>query len=303
MERESEVALSIVIPNYGAKSDLFPLLQSIPDRDDLEVFVVDDCSPDWDRKGEEPTDIPSRTIFVRQAENVGAGACRNVGLERANGTWVMFADSDDRFSEDGICNAMSCAEKVDGEVDLIFFSPKAHFSDGSVSERARKYQKRFSDYLQTGDDYDLRRRWYPPWAKMFRRSMIDAYGIRFDETRVSNDVCFSVKTGLAARKIFADEHDVYHVCERPGSLTSTKTLSNRTTRLEVHIRYLSYLLTNDRYFDPLRADIPILAPWKILFERRDWLGVRLFSRTVKIYVAIGARLVKNAIFSRRPSEM
>ena len=61
----------------------------------FELIVVDDCSPapDIELYNELLTD--KRIKIIRMKENLGTYACRNKGLEHANGEFITFADSDD----------------------------------------------------------------------------------------------------------------------------------------------------------------------------------------------------------------
>lgn len=46
MQKAPVPVFSVIIPHYGIPELLRRCLASIPDRADLEVIVVDDCSPD-----------------------------------------------------------------------------------------------------------------------------------------------------------------------------------------------------------------------------------------------------------------
>ena len=46
MQNANAPVFSVIIPHYGIPELLRRCLASIPDRADLEVIVVDDCSPD-----------------------------------------------------------------------------------------------------------------------------------------------------------------------------------------------------------------------------------------------------------------
>ena len=92
--------ISIVIPHFNDCSRVINLLGTIPDNAYIEVIVVDDASDNLTllqkylnghRKNVE--------LFVNDC-NLGAGACRNIGLSKCNNEWVLFADSDDYFTAD-----------------------------------------------------------------------------------------------------------------------------------------------------------------------------------------------------------
>ena len=88
---------SIIIPHYNIPELLVRCLKSIPVREDIQVIVVDDCSPNADTYKERFLEIFSRPNLEWYSTPIGgsAGRARNIGLEHANGKWLIFLDSDD----------------------------------------------------------------------------------------------------------------------------------------------------------------------------------------------------------------
>ena len=93
--------LSIVIPHYTEGLEVItPLLDSIKIQQDIdfgeiEAIIVND----GDTKALQPylfTDYPFK-IGVHTIEHKGVSAARNYGLDRAEGEYVMFCDTDDMF--------------------------------------------------------------------------------------------------------------------------------------------------------------------------------------------------------------
>lgn len=95
---KEEIVYSIIIPHKNIPDLLRRCLDSIPQRPDIQIIVVDDnsCSdkvdfahfPGREREGVE-------IVYTR--EGLGAGYARNVGLRHAKGRWLLFADADDYF--------------------------------------------------------------------------------------------------------------------------------------------------------------------------------------------------------------
>ena len=88
--------LSIIIPVYNRADLILKCLNSIPDRTDTEIIVVDDGSTDntW-----EVISKIDRIKAIHQ-ENAGPGMARNTGLDIAQGDYIMFVDSDDYIYPD-----------------------------------------------------------------------------------------------------------------------------------------------------------------------------------------------------------
>ena len=112
---------SIIIPHYNRQDLLVRCVDSIPQRDDVEVIIVDDHSdpgkvdfanfPGLHRKN-------TTCIFSDGKHGKGPGYARNVGLEKAQGKWVIFADSDDYLLEN-ISEIMD--RHLNDKEDVIYF--------------------------------------------------------------------------------------------------------------------------------------------------------------------------------------
>lgn len=88
---------SVVIPVYDRAHTIRTALESVlaQTEQDFEIIVVDDGSHDDPESVVRSFDDP-RIQFVRQT-NGGGGAARNAGIDRAQGRFVAFLDSDDTF--------------------------------------------------------------------------------------------------------------------------------------------------------------------------------------------------------------
>ena len=90
---------SIIIPHKNIPKLLQRCLDSIPQRDDVQVIIVDDNSDpsivDFEKF---PGLKRKNTIVVFDKSSKGAGHARNIGIERSNSKWLIFADADDFFN-------------------------------------------------------------------------------------------------------------------------------------------------------------------------------------------------------------
>ena len=214
------ISFSFIIPHKNTPELLQYCLDSIPVRNDVQVIVVDDNSsadlvdfdhfPRW--KGEH------FELYLTK-EGKGAGYAQNVGLNHAIGRWVVFVGADDYLFP-----SISCIfeEEKDTDADIIYFRPKAVLLKDrcSHSRRADAYNGIIDRYLVSGDETELRCRFFSACSRFIRRSMIESNGIRFDEIVYSNDNLFSVKVGVNAKTIYVRENSFYCITESGSSLTS-----------------------------------------------------------------------------------
>lgn len=237
------ISLSIIIPHRNIPDLLQRCIDSIPEREEIQVIVVDDNSdsskvdfgrfPGNDRKNVE-------TVFTKEGR--GAGYARNVGLSRAKGEWLLFADSDDFFVEDFY---PTVAGFFTGEADEVVF--KARSVDSVTLEptsRNENINKRI-DQVLAGEHTlkDALLHVQSPWCRLIKRDFVERHGIRFDEVMACNDAMFTTKVTCLASKIEVSPKELYVVTQREGSLWDSRKIdpSNILTRLEVQVRRNKYV--------------------------------------------------------------
>ena len=93
--------ISIIVPVYKVEKYLEKCVKSILKQTytNLEIILVDDGSPDNSGKMcDELAKVDDR-IKVYHKKNGGLSDARNYGVERANGEYIGFVDSDDYIHE------------------------------------------------------------------------------------------------------------------------------------------------------------------------------------------------------------
>lgn len=226
------VNFSVVVPHYNDMNRLERLLRSVPVmRHDIEVIVVDDCTP-----GSAEIDIiRSRWPMVNwltTPRNSGAGVARNIGLESARGRWLLFADSDDEFLPDAF-NIFDSSLKDDDQL-VYFLADAIQEVDGTPSVRSEKMNELVVEYVKSPNSTSferLRLQHVNPVAKVYSRLFIESIGIRFDSMRQGEDVVFNVFAAMQAIKVRAVAVSVYRIYRRAGSLTGDVTASAFMERL------------------------------------------------------------------------
>ena len=95
--------ISVVMPVYGVEPYLHRAAESILKQTfkDIELILVNDCSPD--RCGEICEEIAKqdhRVKVMHLEQNGGVSNARNQGMSLAQGSYILFMDSDDYLDLD-----------------------------------------------------------------------------------------------------------------------------------------------------------------------------------------------------------
>lgn len=213
--------ISIIIPHYNIPNLLSRCITSIPERDDIQIIVVDDQSP---KSVEYMTTVPElsrkNVEFYVVDEKKGAGHARNIGLSHASGKWLIFADADDFFTPE----FSSLIEKYYDApmcVDLICFNVNSCY-DNDLNKPAGQSKDYLFEKAEEMNSTNIFRTGYgEPWGKMYRADFIKNNNILFQETKANNDLLFSMKAGILARDILIDKSYIYTYVWREGSLSKS----------------------------------------------------------------------------------
>jgi glycosyltransferase involved in cell wall biosynthesis len=93
--------VSVIIPTYNRSSLLFEAVKSVLSQtyDNFELIIVDDGSTDSSKSSIAPLlkNTPRSTTYL-ESKNRGVSTARNLGAQHAQGEWLAFLDSDDRWT-------------------------------------------------------------------------------------------------------------------------------------------------------------------------------------------------------------
>ncbi len=246
------IKYSIIIPHYNSPQLLVRCLNSIPVNEDVQVIVVDDCSPGAERFLETLPELSRPYLeFYSTDTNGGGGKARNVGLKHARGRWIVFADADDYFL-DGFLNKWN--QYSDSDNDIVFFD--IHTLDENGNRLTSNKDTIYKLYEKRRDDRIFRYNYTEPWGKLFKRSLIEENSITFEESIVANDYLFSVKTGYYAKKITisTDCFYCYIVMKKSTSHGVVGSPEKRIARLTENVKVQQFLDSKG-----IKADINILS--------------------------------------------
>lgn len=89
--------ISIIVPVYNSEKYLTKCIRSIflQTYKDFEIIIIDDGSTDNSSEICDMLALEDERVTVIHTMNNGVSSARNIGIDRANGKYIMFIDSDD----------------------------------------------------------------------------------------------------------------------------------------------------------------------------------------------------------------
>ena len=222
---------SIIIPHKEIPDLLQRCLDTIPRREDVQIIVIDDNSRVCDGNQATITDN-NEVVYPELVEKYpyvewvwaknekgrkGAGYARNLGLERARGKWLIFADADDFFNP---CFNEALDKYSNDENDIIFFYVNCVDSETLEKSNSLDYRNNFLDKAVSINRWENLLHLTVPWGKFIKKTLVDVFNIVFPEIICSEDVLFSYKsTYYTYNKVAIKPDCIYTLTERVNSLT------------------------------------------------------------------------------------
>lgn len=234
------ISYSFIIPHKNIPSLLKRCIASIPNLPDIEIIVIDDNSNEKTVEELKKISRDNLRIFFSK-ENKGAGYARNIGLNNAQGKWVLFADADDFF----VPNIFEIINPYrDDPHNLILFNSICKQSENLSQDGDRKslcddFSKKQKAFLDGKTDaIHLLVKVCVPWSKMIRLDHLLANNIFFEEVKYANDVgwCTLLALKTKDKDIFVSNKTLYCLTDRASSLFHTRDDSAYLCRFGVLCR-------------------------------------------------------------------
>lgn len=210
------IVFSFIIPHKNCPKLLNRCINSIPEREDVQIIIVDDNS-DADKKPK-ISRHNTEVVFLDADRSKGAGRARNIGLREAKGKWLLFADADDYYSD-------KLNEFLDNYIDSN--SDAIYFGYMKISQNGQTINPDYNHVLYSAisnPDVDILYRYFlnAPWNKMVRSELLKKYNIVFEESISGNDIFYSYQLGTAAKTVSIEKSIIYYYNYNPNSLVHKK---------------------------------------------------------------------------------
>lgn len=172
--------IDVIIPAYNVEDDiLFRCLSSIACQTivkDVDVTIVDDASTkqNYKKVSDHFKDIMNINI-LRYNKNGGPGVARQYGIDNTHNGYITFIDADDTFNGAFALKALRNSIEMNDGIYCM--------SSGVFDEVHEEGLKPNDGPILMAHEKDMI--WM--FGKMYRRSFIDKYGIKFHPTSRANE--------------------------------------------------------------------------------------------------------------------
>lgn len=205
--------LSIIIPTYNNANYIERAVESVIAQDtefNFEIIIINDGSTD-DTKLVLSRYNSNKNIIIINQDNKGFSGARNIGIDNANGKYIMFLDSDDYLAPDAIQNLLSVA--IDYDADIVEGNYKTFDSNGNVNDVNKSCLK-----LTHVTSPSITLRGYP-WGKVYKNHLLNS--INFPLEYWFEDTVMPFIIFPNAKNCYLIPENVYMYFINPKGITAT----------------------------------------------------------------------------------
>lgn len=217
---------TIIIPIYNAERFLRKAIDSLLNQTfkDFQLLLIDDCSTDNSFNICRSLSKKDYRIEVYQTkENSGAAAARNYGLERAQGVYISFCDSDDYVDSDMLEKAYSYLKTE--EIDCLKYGCTEEYYDPVNGTGYHKFIVLGDELINIKNDIaskclemELKPLFGYIWNGFYKRDYITKYKIKFNcSYRVNEDFDFNIQYFKYVTTLQCMNYCGYHYRKEIGS--------------------------------------------------------------------------------------
>lgn len=230
--------ISVIIPVYNVERYLAQCLDSVIRQtyENLEIICVNDGSKDGSLKILQEYAHKDTRVRMLDKKNAGVSSARNDGLAFAEGSYIMFVDSDDWIEPRTCETAIRGMRTYDADIVMWSYvsetesrsSQKVIFPETTVFEKEEvrtKLHRRFVGAM--GEELshpELVDSLCPVWGKLYKRSLVEKSGARFvdlSEIGTYEDGFFNLEVfGEVNRAVYLAEYLYHYRRDTTASVTS-----------------------------------------------------------------------------------
>lgn len=218
MANNVDPKISVVVPVYNSEKYLNKCLDSLMFQtyQNLEIICVDDGSSDGSSDILKTYQNKDQRFVILTQENSGVSIARNSGLAVSTGDYISFIDSDDWVLLTLYQSFVDTILKVKSEIDIYVFNAASYIKGSNdIYQRVFFELSDWSNHLSplsvhTFDDC------FRPFSrnlsasnKIYRKNFLFEHSIKFEPNSAYEDIWFSTKSFLNAKRIMLTDKVFY----------------------------------------------------------------------------------------------
>ncbi|WP_373260060.1 glycosyltransferase family 2 protein [Phocaeicola vulgatus] len=214
--------ITIIIPIYKAENCIKRCIDSIINQTftSFELLLINDGSPDSSGKICDEYAQTDQRIKVFHKKNGGVSSARNLGIQKSNGNFICFIDSDDWIEP--------------YHLEALYQTYQTYHCDLIINGYAKEKKNSKTIQVHTGiyttkeipnGITELKRNQLLgyPWNKLFKKDIIEQYNIKFDHSiTLREDEIFVLQYLTHCNSIQCTDSISYHYIELENSLSKKK---------------------------------------------------------------------------------
>ena len=212
--------ISIILPARNSADYLNRCIDSVISQKytGWELIIINDGSTDNTHDTAAGYCEKEPRITLYDLDGAGVSAARNLGLDKARGSYVSFLDSDDLIAPDYLSGLIESCEKENADIaqSSFFYS----YPDGRNVKDTEAVSAVFSGREEILNAYFsgmIGKVNLACWGKLYRSDLVR--DVRFDETlKIQEDAFFTFRCCMKATKIVCSDAPRYYYCQNPGSV-------------------------------------------------------------------------------------
>ena len=277
--------VSVIVPVYNVENYLEKCLNSLVAQtlDGIEIIVVNDGSNDNSQQIIDgfQTKFPEKVkAFVK--ENGGLSDARNFGLDRANGKYIGFVDSDDYVTPDMYAELYQLAEKHNAE--MVICNLHKVDESGNVTQKLTQIPNLpekidLSEHFSVFADLS-----YFACNKLFKKDLFE--GKRFQKGIHFEDIDLVPRLLLQCETLAQTQSFHYRYLERQNSIS--KTHSEKGLDILYAVENVENSFKNSQYSNHIKE----LKGFQILEGVYTFLAYLAFVKDEAAYRKMSAELKK-----------
>jgi glycosyltransferase len=260
--------VSYIIPIYNVSGYIEKSVGSLLEQSysNIEYIFINDCSSDDSeiklrRIIEDFPERRNKIKVITNEQNLGSATSRNIGLDTAQGEYVMFADSDDWISMDYV---ESMVRQIDsGNYDIVY----CDYFESYNNHDNRISQTYGQDNIECIRAMLGRGMHGATWNKIYRRSFLLASKQRFiDGADLFEDVSWNIRLFACTKQISYLSQAFYHYVQYNNnsiikSMSSTEKKRNRALQRIENVRVACDYLIALGFEEKLSKE---MKEWKLM---------------------------------------